>query len=71
MIYEISREVRTLAIQLENKRKERANELSGKQNSTSTKEQTSSHQQDVTKWREEVDYREGFRYPLNKASWRE
>lgn len=68
MMYEISQEMRKIAIQMEKKRRESA--LKSTQNNTSTEEQSSSQRRDGTDmfdhqfgsgWREEGDYREGFK----------
>lgn len=64
MMYEISPQMRTLAIRLENERRQKLKDESGALNSTQTK--TSSQQEPGTVYREEIDYREGFKWPHNK-----
>lgn len=61
MQYEISKEVRTLAIELENKRREKMNEEKTMPSNSSTKAQTSSQPERGTEYREELFYREGFK----------
>jgi hypothetical protein len=68
MMYEISPQMRILAIKLENDRRQKMTAGSGEQNKKSTETQTSTHQQDGmfdhqfgSGWREEGDYREGFK----------
>jgi hypothetical protein len=64
MMYEISPQMRTIAIRLENERRQKLKDESGALNSTQTK--TSSQQEPGTDYREEIDYREGFKWPHNK-----
>jgi hypothetical protein len=61
MMYEISREVRTLAIKLENERRKKQSVERIMQSSTSTKEQTLNVRERGTEYREEPIYREGFK----------
>ena len=64
MMYEISPEIRTLAIKLENERRKKQSEESGTPSKSSTEEQSSLRP--PSGYREEIDYREGFRWPYNK-----
>ena len=67
MEYEIRPEVRTIAIKLEKERREKANALKTTPNSNSTKAQTSSQPERGTEYREELDYREGFKKVWKKS----
>ena len=66
MMYEISQEMRILAIKQENERRKQQNEKNCTLNSTSTPVQTLSQQEPGTVYRDEGDYREGFKWPHNK-----
>jgi hypothetical protein len=66
MMYEISPQMRTIAIRLENERRKKQSEKSCTLNSTSTEGQTLNPPERGTVYREEIDYREGFKWPHNK-----
>jgi hypothetical protein len=65
MMYEISPQMRILAIKLENERRQKLKDESGALNSTQTKTSTT-QESGRGEWREELDYREGFKWPHNK-----
>lgn len=74
MMYELSPQMRTLAIKLENDRRQKMTAGNGEQNKKSTETQTSTHHSTTrdtstdlydlqfgSGWRDEGDYREGFK----------